>query len=76
MTAPGEAPAADPKPSPLLPEFFYTSDWGLPVLAGVVGLLVLVGAAFLLAAPKGQWLKGRLGSARRLGTDEGAQARA
>jgi tight adherence protein B len=60
LTAPGEAPATDPKPSPLLPEFFYTSDWGLPVLAGVIGLLVLIAAAFLLAAPKGQWLKGRL----------------
>jgi tight adherence protein B len=60
LTAPGEAPAAPDKASPLLPEFFYTSDWGLPVLAGVVGLLVLIAAAFLLAAPKGQWLKGRL----------------
>jgi tight adherence protein B len=60
LTAPGEAPAAGPKPSPLLPEFFYTSDWGLPVLAGVIGLLVLIAAAFLLAAPKGQWLRGRL----------------
>jgi tight adherence protein B len=60
VTAPGEAPAAPDKPSPLLPEFFYTSDWGLPVLAGVVGLLVLIGSAFLFAAPKGKWLKGRL----------------
>jgi tight adherence protein B len=60
LTAPGEAPVAPDKPSPLLPEFFYSSDWGLPVLAGVVGLLVLIAAAFLLAAPKGKWLKGRL----------------
>jgi tight adherence protein B len=60
LTAPGEAPVAPDKPSPLLPEFFYTSDWGLPVLAGVVGLLVLIGSAFLFAAPKGKWLKGRL----------------
>ena len=60
LTAPGEAPAAPDKPSPLLPEFFYTSDWGLPVLAGVVGLLILIGSAFLFAAPKGKWLKGRL----------------
>jgi tight adherence protein B len=60
VTVPGDAPAATEGPSPLLPEFFYTSDWGLPVLAGVVGLLVLIAAAFLLAAPKGRWLKGRL----------------
>jgi tight adherence protein B len=59
LTAPGVAAPAD-KPSPLLPEFFYTSDWGLPVLAGVVGLLVLIGVAFALAAPKGTWLRGRL----------------
>jgi tight adherence protein B len=60
VTAPGDAPTVSPKPSPLLPEFFYTSDWGLPVLAGVVGLLVLLGAVFALAAPKGSWLRGRL----------------
>jgi tight adherence protein B len=60
VTAPGDAPTVSPKPSPLLPEFFYTSDWGLPVLAGVVGLLVLLGAVFALAAPKGTWLRGRL----------------
>jgi tight adherence protein B len=60
ITAPGEAPVAPDKPSPLLPEFFYTSDWGLPVLAGVVGLLILVASAFLFAAPKGKWLRGRL----------------
>jgi tight adherence protein B len=59
-TAPGEAPPAAAKPSPLLPDFFYTSDWGLPVLAGVVGLLALLAMAFALAAPKGSWLKGRL----------------
>jgi tight adherence protein B len=44
----------------LLPDFFYTSDWGLPVLSGVVGLLALIAAAFALAAPKGTWLRGRL----------------
>jgi tight adherence protein B len=60
VTAPGEAPAAPEKSSPLLPQFFYTSDWGLPVLAGVVALLVLIASAFLFAAPKGKWLKGRL----------------
>ena len=60
VTAPGQAPPAPAKPSPVLPSFFYTSDWGLPVLAGVVGLLALLAVAFALAAPKGTWLKGRL----------------
>jgi tight adherence protein B len=60
LTAPGEPPPAPAKPSPLLPEFFYTSDWGLPILAGVIGLLALIAAAFALAAPKGTWLRGRL----------------
>jgi tight adherence protein B len=60
VTAPGQAPPAPAAPSPLLPDFFYTSDWGLPVLAGVVGLLALLAVAFALAAPKGTWLKGRI----------------
>jgi tight adherence protein B len=60
LTAPGDAPSAAAKPSPLLPDFFYTSDWGLPVLAGVVALLALIAAAFALASPKGTWLRGRL----------------
>jgi len=60
VTAPGQAPPPPAKPSPVLPSFFYTSDWGLPVLAGVVGLLALLAVAFALAAPKGTWLKGRL----------------
>jgi tight adherence protein B len=60
VLVPGKAPVAPTQPSPLLPDFFYTSDWGLPVLAGVVGLLALLAGAFALAAPKGTWLKGRL----------------
>ncbi len=60
VTAPGQAPPAPAGASPVLPAFFYTSDWGLPVLAGVVGLLALIAVAFALAAPKGTWLKGRL----------------
>ena len=60
VTAPGQAPPAPEGPSPVLPSFFYTSDWGLPVLAGVVGLLALLAVAFALAAPKGSWLKGRI----------------
>jgi tight adherence protein B len=60
LTAPGDAPNVVSKPSPLLPDFFYTSDWGLPVLAGVVGLLALIAFAFVFASPKGTWLRGRL----------------
>jgi tight adherence protein B len=60
VTAPGQAPPAPKGASPVLPSFFYTSDWGLPVLAGVVGLLALLAVAFALAAPKGSWLKGRI----------------
>jgi tight adherence protein B len=60
VTAPGQAPPAPEGPSPVLPSFFYTSDWGLPVLAGVVGLLALLAVAFALTAPKGAWLKGRI----------------
>jgi tight adherence protein B len=60
VTAPGQAPPAPEGASPVLPAFFYTSDWGLPVLAGVVGLLALLAVAFALAAPRGSWLKGRL----------------
>ena len=60
VTAPGQAPPAPKGASPVLPSFFYTSDWGLPVLAGVVGLLALLAVAFALAAPKGTWLKGRI----------------
>ena len=60
VTAPGQAPPPPKGPSPVLPSFFYTSDWGLPVLAGVVGLLALLAVTFALAAPKGAWLKGRI----------------
>jgi tight adherence protein B len=60
VVAPGQAPPAPKGASPVLPSFFYTSDWGLPVLAGVVGLLALLAVAFALAAPKGTWLKGRI----------------
>ncbi|HEX5469066.1 MAG TPA: type II secretion system F family protein [Gaiellaceae bacterium] len=60
VTAPGQASPSPSGPSPVLPDFFYTSDWGLPVLAGVVGLLALLAVAFALASPRGTWLKGRL----------------
>jgi tight adherence protein B len=60
LTTPGDAPNVVSKPSPLLPDFFYTSDWGLPVLAGVVGLLALIAFAFAFASPKGTWLRSRL----------------
>jgi tight adherence protein B len=43
-----------------LPEQFFGSAWGQAAFALVVGLVVLVASAFLFAAPKGSWLKGRL----------------
>jgi tight adherence protein B len=49
-----------PEESPLLPEFFYTSDWGLPLFGLVVGILVLIAAVLGFASPRGSWLKGRL----------------
>jgi tight adherence protein B len=58
---PGESLAVpQTKPNPLLPEVFYDSEWGGLLLAGVVGVLVLLAAALALAAPKGTWLRGRL----------------
>jgi tight adherence protein B len=59
-SVPGAAASVKKKPSPLLPEFFYTSRWGGPVFAGAVGLLVLIAAALAFAAPRGAWLKDRL----------------
>jgi tight adherence protein B len=58
---PGE-PLAVPQPgtNPLLPEVFYDSEWGGLLLAGVVGVLVLLAVALAFAAPKGTWLRGRL----------------
>jgi tight adherence protein B len=43
-----------------LPKEFFGSAWGQAAFALVVGILVLIAAAFLLASPKGSWLKGRL----------------
>jgi tight adherence protein B len=58
---PGESLAVpQTKPNPLLPEVFYDSEWGGLLLAGVVGVLVLLAAALAFAAPKGTWLRGRL----------------
>jgi tight adherence protein B len=62
VKAPGiPAPTAEaPKRSPLLPDVFYNSEWGSQLLALAVGLIVLLAAVFLFAAPKGAWLRGRL----------------
>ena len=58
---PGESLAVpQPEANPLLPEVFYDSEWGGLLLAGVVGVLVLLAAALAFAAPKGTWLRGRL----------------
>jgi tight adherence protein B len=61
LRAPG-AGIATRKPEAFgrLPEQFFGSTWGQAAFALVVGLIVLLAAAFLLAAPKGTWLKGRL----------------
>jgi tight adherence protein B len=58
---PGESLAVpQPESNPLLPEVFYDSEWGGMLLAGVVGVLVLLAVALAFAAPKGTWLRGRL----------------
>jgi tight adherence protein B len=58
---PGESLAVpQPGSNPLLPEVFYDSEWGGLLLAGVVGVLVLLASALAFAAPKGTWLRGRL----------------
>jgi tight adherence protein B len=49
-----------PKRSPLLPDIFYSSEWGSQLLAAAVGLIVLLACIFLFASPKGAWLRGRL----------------
>ena len=43
-----------------LPEQFFGSFWGQAAFAAVVGLIVLLAAAFAFASPRGAWLKGRL----------------
>lgn len=43
-----------------LPDQFFGSTWGQAAFALLVGVLVLLASAFLLASPKGAWLKGRL----------------
>ena len=62
IKAPGvAAPTVEtPKSSPLLPDVFYKSAWGSQLLAGTVGLIILMACIFLFAAPKGAWLRGRL----------------
>ncbi len=43
-----------------LPEQFFGTFWGQAAFAAVVGLIILLAAAFAFASPRGSWLKGRL----------------
>lgn len=43
-----------------LPEQFFGTFWGQAAFAAVVGLVVLLAAAFAFASPRDAWLKGRL----------------
>lgn len=49
-----------PKLEGRLPEQFFGTFWGQASFAVVVGLIVLLAAAFAFASPRGAWLKGRL----------------
>jgi tight adherence protein B len=61
LKAPGAAISTRKPEAPgRLPEQFFGSAWGQAAFALVVGLIVLLASAFLFAAPKGSWLKGRL----------------
>ena len=61
VVAPGDAVTTrTPKLEGRLPEQFFGTFWGQASFAVVVGLIVLLAAAFTLASPKGAWLKGRL----------------
>jgi tight adherence protein B len=43
-----------------LPEQFFGTFWGQAAFAAVVGLIVLLAAAFAVASPRDAWLKSRL----------------
>jgi tight adherence protein B len=43
-----------------LPEQFFGTLWGQAAFAVLVGLIVLLAAAFAVASPRSAWLKGRL----------------
>jgi tight adherence protein B len=43
-----------------LPEQFFGSFWGQAAFAAVVGLIILLAAAFAFASPRDRWLKNRL----------------
>jgi tight adherence protein B len=61
VVAPG-APVVTRKPEleGRLPEQFFGTFWGQASFAVVVGLIILLAAAFAFASPRGAWLKGRL----------------
>jgi tight adherence protein B len=43
-----------------LPEQFFGTFWGQAAFAVLIGLIVLLAAAFAVASPRSAWLKGRL----------------
>lgn len=49
-----------PKIEGRLPEHFFGTFWGQAAFAAVIGLIVLVAAAFAFASPRNAWLKSRL----------------
>jgi tight adherence protein B len=58
---PGEAIVTrTPQMDGRLPEQFFGTFWGQAAFAAVVGLIVLLAAAFLFASPRDAWLKSRL----------------
>ncbi|HXV33379.1 MAG TPA: type II secretion system F family protein [Gaiellaceae bacterium] len=61
VIAPGD-PVVTRKPEleGRLPEQFFGTFWGQASFAVVVGLIILLAAAFAFASPRGAWLKGRL----------------
>jgi tight adherence protein B len=61
VVAPGD-PVVTRKPEiqGRLPEQFFGTFFGQASFAVLVGLIVLLAAAFALASPRGAWLKGRL----------------
>jgi tight adherence protein B len=58
---PGVSVATPKSDSPVLPKRILEGWWGALALGGAVATLVLLALVFALAAPRGSWLKARLG---------------